>query len=81
MNYVSDVMRFRRDNPAMWRGRIEFDRYRLDEAEILVVMKTDDESGNRVAMIFSDRDSSVALPGEENPHDVKGYVPLLIKLA
>lgn len=47
--------------------RIEFDRYRLDEAEILVVMKTDDESGNRVAMIFSDRDSSVALPGRRIP--------------
>ena len=48
----------------MWRGRNEFDRYRKDDAEILVVIKTDDETGNRVAMIFSDRDADVTLPGK-----------------
>jgi len=81
LNYVSDAMRFRRDNPAMWRGRNEFDRYRKDEAEILVVTKTDEESGNKVAMVFSDRDTDVILPGEETPRHVRGYVPELIKLA
>ncbi len=79
-NYVCDAMTFRRDNPAMWRGRNEFDRYRLDDAEILVVTKTDDESGNRVAMIFSDRDTEVTLPGEDTPRKVRGYIPELIKL-
>lgn len=81
LNYVCDAMTFRRDNPAMWRGRNEFDRYRKDDAEILVVIKTDDETGNRVAMIFSDRDADVTLPGEENPRKVIGYIPELIKLA
>lgn len=80
-NYACDVLNFRRDNPAMWRGRNEFDRYRKDDAEILVVTKTDDETGNRVAMIFADRDAEVALPGDDTLHKVKGYVPMLIKLA
>lgn len=80
LNYVCDVMNFRRDNPAMWRGRMEFDRYRKDDAEILVVVKTDTESDNRVAMIFSDRDADVALPGEQTTRHVRGYIPELIKL-
>ena len=80
-NYVSDAMTFRRDNPAMWRGRAEFDRYRLGEAEILVVTKTDDETGNRVAMVFADRAAEVTLPGEESSRRVRGYVPELVKLA
>lgn len=80
-NYVCDAMTFRRDNPAMWRGRNEFDRYRKDDAEILVVIKTDDETGNRVAMIFSDRDAEVTLPGEDKPRRVSGYIPELIKLS
>lgn len=65
----------------MWRGSMEFDRYRKDDAEILVVVKTDAETDNRVAMIFSDRDAEVALPGEETLHSVCGFIPELIKLA
>lgn len=81
VDYVRGVMAFRRDNPAMWRGRNEFDRYRLGEAEILVVTKTDEASENRVAMVFSDRDADVTLPGEQEPRHVKGYIPLLVRLA
>ena len=80
MDYVRDVMSFRRDNPAMWRGTMKFDRYRKDDVEILVVIKTDTDSGNRVAMIFSDRDAEVALPGQTVTHKVAGYIPELIKL-
>lgn len=80
MDYVRDVMSFRRDNPAMWRGTMKFDRYRKDDAEILVVIKTDTDSVNRVAMIFSDRDAEVALPGQTVTHKVAGYIPELIKL-
>ena len=79
MAYVSRVMNFRRENPAMWRGRSEFNRYRDGEAEILIVTKTDDETGNRVDMVFSDRDTQVTLAGEDSPRDVKAYVPLLIR--
>lgn len=72
-NYVCDAMTFRHDNPAMWRGTMQFDRYKKDDAEILVVVKTDTETDNRVAMIFSDRDTET--------RRVRGYVPELIKLA
>ena len=80
-DYVRKVMMFRRDNPAMWRGRQEFDRYRLDDAEILVVLKHDDDTGNRVAMVFADRDASVTIPGTDSPIDVKGYIPELVRLS
>lgn len=80
-NYVCDAMTFRHDNPAMWRGTMQFDRYKKDDAEILVVVKTDTETDNRVAMIFSDRDADVALPGDTETRRVRGYVPELIKLA
>lgn len=68
---------------AIWLTPIfdsPFDRYRKDDSEILVVIKTDPESDNKVAMIFSDRDAEVALPGEESLHHVRGYRPELIKL-
>ncbi len=81
LEYVRRVMTFRRDNPAMWRGSNEFDRYRQDDAEILVVTKVDDATGNRVAMIFSDCDVDVTLHGEETPRKVRSYIPELIKLA
>lgn len=80
-DYVAHVMAFRRDNPAMWRGTAEFDRYEKDGAQILVVTKTDPESDNRVAMIFADRDAEVALPGTEELHPVRGYIPLLLVLS
>lgn len=80
-NYVKDAMAFRADNPAMWRGRQTFDRYRKDDAEILVVLKEDDETGNKVAMVFSDRDAKVTVTGTDREVDVRGYVPLLLKLA
>lgn len=80
-DYVREAMTFRRDNPAMWRGTAEFDRYRKDDAEILTVIKTDPESDNRVAMIFADRDTEVALPGDDTLHKVRGYIPLLLRLS
>lgn len=80
-DYVRHVMTFRRENPAMWRGSNEFDRYRKDDAEILVVTKTDSETENRVVMIFSDRDAEVTLPGEDTLRKVGGYIPELIRLS
>lgn len=31
-------------------------------------------------IVFSDRDTDVALPGEETLHKVRGYIPELIRL-
>lgn len=80
-NYVRDAMLFRQNNPAMWRGTQKFDRYRLGDAEILVVIKEDTESDNRVAMVFSDRDAKVTVTDTDITVDVRGYIPELIKLA
>lgn len=80
-DYVRRAMTFRRDNPAMWRGTNEFNRYRQGDAEILVVTKTDPDSDNRVVMIFADRDTNVTLPDDPAPHPVKAYIPELLKLS
>ena len=80
-DYVRRAMIFRRDNPAMWRGTNEFNRYRQGDAEILVVTKTDPDSDNRVVMIFADRDTDVTLPDDPAPHPVKAYIPELLKLS
>ncbi len=79
-NYVAKVMHFRKDNPAMWRGTQEFNRYRNGEAEILVIIKTDTESDNKVAMVFSDKDTTETVPGIPYPVEVKAYIPELIRI-
>lgn len=79
-DYVRRVMEFRRDNPAMWRGEQEFDRRQIDDADVLIVKKSDAETGNRVVMIFSNRDTTVEIEGIENPVEVKGFIPELIRL-
>lgn len=43
--------------------------------------KADPESDNRVAMIFADRYTDVALPGDDTLHKVSGYIPLLLRLS
>lgn len=39
------------------------------------------ERDNRVAMIFADRYTDVALPGDDTLHKVSGYIPLLLRLS
>ena len=80
-NYVAKVMNFRKDNPAMWRGNQEFNRYKNGETEVLVVTKTDPDSDNKVVMIFADKDATEIVPGVPYPVEVKGYVPELIKIS
>lgn len=81
VNYVRDAMIFRKENPAMWRGKQSFDRYRQDDAEILVVTKEDDETGNRVAIVFSDRDADVTVTGTDITIHARGYIPEFVKLS
>ena len=80
VGYVSEVMNFRRENPAMWRGRNEFNRYRNGDADILEIIKTDDVSGNKVIMVFADRDTQATIPGEDTPRPVRGFVPQMLRL-
>ncbi|MCM1029127.1 MAG: alpha-amylase family glycosyl hydrolase [Pseudoflavonifractor sp.] len=80
-NYVSRVMHFRKDNPAMWRGEQEFNRYRNGEAEVLIVTKTDPESDNKVVMAFADRDTTEIISGIDYPVEIKAFVPELIRIS
>lgn len=74
--YISEVMKFRRDNPAMWRGEQYFTRYRTPSGtDILQVIKTDPHTGNTVRIIFSDGDETLILPGSNRRIALKAYVP------
>ncbi|MCM1369132.1 MAG: alpha-amylase family glycosyl hydrolase [Candidatus Amulumruptor caecigallinarius] len=79
-NYVAKVINLRKMNPAMWRGTQEFNQYQNVEANVLTVLKTDAESGNRVMMIFSDHDTTEIIPGIPFPVEVKGFIPEIIPL-
>ena len=79
-DFVAAAMKFRADNPAMWRGEPVFKRLSRDGAETLTVVKHDSRSGNRVAVIFSDADTTVPVEGIASPVPVKAYVPVFIKL-
>ena len=63
MQYTSNVMNLRRQNPAMWRGIPTFHHHNIDGADVLIVDKTDIKTGNRVAIVFSDKNVSVPIEG------------------
>ncbi len=77
--YVASVMKFRAANPAMWRGEVEFETVKDPKGgDILIVRKTDKESGNKVAVLFSETDAEVPVDG--NTVTVKAWVPALVRI-
>lgn len=77
-DYVAKVMKFRAENPAMWRGSSEFTFFEPKNGEkALVVIKRDTESNNTVAIVFSDTDATVPVRGLDKPVKVKAWVPEL----
>lgn len=80
-DYISGIMAFRADNPAMWRGEAEFYSYHpTEDGSVLVVTKIDRETGNKVVVIFSDVDTIVPVNGLQTPIDVKAWVPAYVRL-
>ncbi|MBO5455316.1 MAG: hypothetical protein J6A20_02255 [Muribaculaceae bacterium] len=80
-DYISKAMTFRSENPAMWRGDASFYTFKpKNGGEVLVVTKTDKESDNKVAVIFSDTNTMVPLHGVDAPMEVKAWVPVFVKL-
>ncbi|MDE6298787.1 MAG: hypothetical protein K2M10_03980, partial [Muribaculaceae bacterium] len=78
--YVAAVMKFRGANPAMWRGESEFETVKGPAGnDILIVRKTDKESGNKVAVIFSEKDAEVVLPEAQRPVKVKAWIPEFVR--
>ena len=79
-DYVAKAMKFRAHNPAMWRGEASFSTMRGKKgADILVVTKRDATTGNKVAIIFSDKDVKLRFPGAGDIK-VKALVPEFVKL-
>lgn len=64
--YVARIFNLRKTNPALWRGEtMPYSFVTPDGANVLVVIKQDTDSDNRVAVIFSDKDTRVPL--EDGP--------------
>lgn len=80
-DYISNAMKFRAKNPAMWRGTAQFDQSKTENGgNVLVVTKQDTESKNKVAIIFSDADANVNVDGISRPVAVKAWTPVFIQL-
>lgn len=80
-NYIAHALHFRADNPAMWRGTAQFYTFTAHNgAKVLVVNKRDVESGNRVAIVFSDGDVTLNFPGVADPVEVERLIPSFVKL-
>lgn len=61
--YVATAMKFRRDNPAAWRGKASFSKQMVGDANTLTVRKTDEKTGNEILVVFSDKDTTVPVRG------------------
>ncbi len=80
-DYISGIMKFRQDNPAMYRGENKYTRQQIGDANVLIVEKTDKLSGNQVLMVFADADvPSITLPDLPEPISLKAYIPLYYKI-
>lgn len=77
--YVAKAMKFRAENPAMWRGTASFEEVKTPNGSVLVVYKEDAATSNKVAIIFSDVNAKVTLPGQK-PVKVKAWCPRFLKL-
>lgn len=76
-DFTAAALKARRDNPAMWRGKTRFERVRMDDADILIVDKTDQLTDNRVLLIFSDGATTVPVTGV-GPVDVDAWRPEIV---
>lgn len=78
-DFTASVMRFRRSNPAMWNGIPKFTRQTVGDADVLVVEKEDPVSGNRIMIIFSDKDTTVPVHGY-GAVDVDAWRPEFVRI-
>ena len=65
----------------MWRGEAQFYTFKVEpDGNVLVVLKKDKETGNEVAVIFSDADTTVPLANSKKSVRVKAWMPEFVKL-
>ena len=78
-DFIAEAMKFRSDNPAMWRGDAKFKILEADGGDVLVVTKIDAETGNAVRIIFSDKDAVIPVSADEGI-SVSAYIPVFLRL-
>lgn len=78
-DFTAAAMTFRRENPAMWRGTVTFDKQTVGDADVLVVDKTDPTTGNRVLIVFSDKGTTVPVHGV-GAVDVDAWRPEFVRI-
>lgn len=77
-DYLSAALKMRAEHPAMWRGTPTFKRTKVGDADVLIVDKTDTNTGDRVLIIFSDKDTTVPVQGLGFAADVDAWRPEII---
>ena len=78
-DFTAAVMNFRKENPAMWRGTSRFEKQKVGNADVLVVRKNDEKTGNEIVMVFSDQDTTVPVHGVGGI-DVDAWRPEIVKI-
>ena len=79
-DYIAAAMKMRAENPAMWRGTAWFNTIKAPDGDVLVVIKTDRPTGNKVVVIFSDHDTTVPVGQLGREVTLKAHVPAIIKV-
>lgn len=80
-DYLAGALKMRREHPAMWRGEPTFKRLKVDDADVLIVDKTDDKTGDRVLIVFSDKDTTVPVQGMGMAIDVDAWRPEIVPVS
>ncbi len=79
-DYVAAAMKFRAENPAMWRGDALFYTVNTTAGPVLLIQKKDPESSNKIIAIFSTVDTTVPVAPVGRQVDVKAWVPRFIRI-
>lgn len=58
-DYVAKVFKARAENPALWRGTVQ----RQQGTQYEIITKTDNQTGNKVVVIFSEIDTNISIGG------------------
>ena len=78
-DFSVEALRFRRDNPAMWRGTFKFTKTAVGDANVLIGEKEDVISSNKVLIVFADADTTVPVHGY-GAVDADAWRPEFIRL-
>lgn len=89
-DYVAKVFKARAENPALWRGSISTRKDNESNCQVVEVTKTDSQTGNKVVVVFSQKDTNWSIGGTgtdlinggnvSGTVSVKAWVPAFIKM-